>query len=251
MEVFKDDRLLPKAIERSWRIWPDRFGANPSTLRRMLKTYPGAASVSNFRPTLARAIIDRFSPAEGTVVDFAAGYGGRLVGCLTLDRRYVGIEPCKEQVDGLRETIRVLMDVRPTGADAEIRQGCAEEVLPCLPDRFADLVFSSPPYYDWERYSQEPTQSFVRYPSYTLWLKGFLGCVIRESRRILKRGGRLILNLPRRNRLPTQNDVEQLAAAQGLRRADTLPMLLARVPYLHPRRAGPFKSELLLIFETC
>src|SRR5205807_9970347 len=50
MQVFKDDNLLRKAIERSFTIWPDRFGANASCMRRMLKTFPGAASVSNYRP---------------------------------------------------------------------------------------------------------------------------------------------------------------------------------------------------------
>src|SRR5271166_1874874 len=44
MEIFNDDQLLRLAIERSLTIWPDRFGANASCLRRMLKSYPGSAS---------------------------------------------------------------------------------------------------------------------------------------------------------------------------------------------------------------
>src|ERR1035441_2538522 len=71
MQVFEDDELLRKAIERAWTIWPDRFGANPSNLRRMLKTFTHTAAVSNFRPTLARAVIDRYSQAGNTVLDFS------------------------------------------------------------------------------------------------------------------------------------------------------------------------------------
>src|ERR1051326_5786207 len=37
-EVFLDDRLLRKAIERALTIWPDRFGVNASCLRRILKS---------------------------------------------------------------------------------------------------------------------------------------------------------------------------------------------------------------------
>src|SRR5258707_2257826 len=39
MEVFNDDQLLRKAIERALTIWPDRFAANASCLRRILKTF--------------------------------------------------------------------------------------------------------------------------------------------------------------------------------------------------------------------
>src|SRR5579864_164062 len=129
MDIFQDDTLLRRALTRSWSIWPDRFGVNASCLRRMLKTFPGTASVSNFRPTLARAVVDRFSPLGGTVVDFAAGYGGRLVGCLSLDRRYIGIEPCDDQVKGLRRTLAVLTEHYPPGPSAIIRHGCAEDIL--------------------------------------------------------------------------------------------------------------------------
>lgn len=249
MDVFQDDDLLQAAIERAWTIWPDRFGANSSTLRRMLKTFPSTASVSNFRPTLARAVIERYSPPASTVVDFSAGFGGRLTGCLTLPRNYIGIEPNSEQVIGLRSTISALVALMPRNASAEIIEGCAEDVLPHLPSRSAGLIFSSPPYYNWERYSDSPNQSFIRYGSYETWLQGFLAPAIYESRRILKRGGRLVLNISGRSRYPSADDVIAIAERSHFRLAEKIPMLLARVPYLHPRDSGPFKPELLLVFE--
>ncbi len=249
MDVFSDDTLLRQALMRAWSIWPDRFGVNASCLRRILKTFPGTASVSNFRPTLARAVADRFSPAGGTVVDFAAGYGGRLVGCLSLDRAYVGIEPCDAQVEGLRRTMAALAEHTAPGASATIRHGCAEDILPKLPTSSADLVFSSPPFYDWEKYSEQPTQSYVRYPSYQTWLNCFLASAIKESGRILKPGGRLVLNVPGRYRRPGKDDVQHLALESGFGLEATFPLLLARVPYLHPRGGGPFKAEFLMVFQ--
>ena len=136
MDVFRDDELLGAAIERAWTIWPDRYGANSSTLRRMLKTFPSTASVSNFRPTLARAVMERYSPAGSTVLDFSAGFGGRLTGCLTLERNYIGIEPNADQVIGLRSTVSALIPLRHRRATAEIVEGCAEDLLPQLPARF-------------------------------------------------------------------------------------------------------------------
>ncbi|HMF79370.1 MAG TPA: hypothetical protein VK604_27160 [Bryobacteraceae bacterium] len=249
MDVFQDDSLLQAAIERAWTIWPDRCGANSSTLRRMLKTFPSTASVSNFRPTLARAVIERYSAPGSTVVDFSAGYGGRLTGCLTLDRNYIGIEPNEEQVAGLRSTIGALVPLMDGNPTAEIIEGCAEDVLPHMPPRLAGLVFSSPPYYNWERYSDSPKQSFIRYGSYDGWLKGFLEPCIWESRRILRRSGRLVLNISGRSRWPSAEDVIRIAERSNFRLIEVMPMLLARVPYLHPRGGGPYKPELLLVFE--
>lgn len=248
MDVFEDDELLTAALERAWTVWPDRFGANASCLRRMLKTFPGTACVSNFRPTLARAVIDRYSSRGDTLLDFAAGYGGRLVGSLTLARHYIGIEPSPRQVSGLRRMIEWLEKSRPPESAATILQGCAEDVLPSIPTRSISLVFSSPPYHDWERYGRDATQSYVRYEAYADWLDGFLWPVITHSHRVLRRGGLLIMNVSGGRRRPSVENVVDMARDGGFRLSARKPMLLARVPYLHPRRGGPYKPEALLIF---
>lgn len=249
MDVFLKDELLMAALARAWTVWPDRFGANASCLRQMLRTFPGTASVSNFRPTLARAVIARYSPPDGVVVDFSAGFGGRLVGCLTLNRHYVGIEPSVRQVTGLRRTVLALVRTSSARATATVHRGCAEALAGRWTSAKADLVFSSPPYFDWERYSTQATQSYVRYRTYDAWLRGFLAPVIAHSHEVLERGGRLVLNVSNGQRLPTPDVVEQLARRVGFELEDRLPLLLARVPYLHPRTRRPYKPELLLVFR--
>jgi hypothetical protein len=249
MDVYLDDDLLLAALKRAWTVWPDRFGANASSLRRMLKTFPGTASVSNFRPTLARAIASRYSPTGGVIVDFAAGFGGRLLGCLTLDREYIGIEPSTRQLSGLRRTVRFLGRTGILPGRAQLHHGCAEDILGASVSVKAQLVFSSPPYYDWERYSRQPTQSYIRYRSYDDWVRGFLAPVIDQSYRTLDNAGRFVLNVSNGQRLPTPVDVEHLAKKAGFAVVERVPLLLARVPYLHPRGNGPYKPELLIVFR--
>jgi len=246
-DVFIDDGLLRAAIRRSWSIWPDRFGANPATLRRILKTFPGTASVSNFRPTVARSVFGYFSEEGSTVVDFSAGYGGRLLGSLPLKRHYIGIEPCRAQKKGLMMMLQALRGAHTLGS-AEILHGCAEDLMPGLPRSCADLVFSSPPYFNWERYSNDPSQSFIRHATYEAWKEGFLRPVLNESARVLRKGGCLVLNISGRGRRPQTPEVKIMCRAAGLRFVGSIPMLISKVPYMHPRNNRPHKLEILLVF---
>jgi hypothetical protein len=249
IEVFNDDDLLRSAIQRSLTIWPDRFGANASSLRRMLKSYSGAASVSNYRPMIARAIVSKYSPASGYVVDFAAGYGGRLLGTLAAGRSYLGVEPNREQVLGFRKMVEALKSAGFSLPDVKILKGRAEYKLSKVQTAFADLVFSSPPFFNWEHYSSDHAQSFKRYPEYDLWRVRFLEPVIAESFRILKNGGHLALNVTNGKRVPSPADVKDVALQMGFRLRSTSKMLFPKLPYLHPRDGNAIKSELLLVFR--
>lgn len=249
MEIFKDDKLLKCALERSLRIWPERFGTNASCLRRILKSYSDAASVSNYRPMIARAVITKYSPNQGCVLDFSAGYGGRLLGALAAGREYTGIEPNKSQVSGMKRMVRALITAKFTLPDVEVIHGCAEDHLTRIAARSMDLVFSSPPFFNWERYSQSPRQSFRRYPTYEVWKANFLQPVIAQSFRVLERGGYLVLNISNGNRLPSSKDVEDLARREGFTLNSVQHMTFPKLPYLHPRDGTSFKKELLLVFK--
>lgn len=250
MELFNDDNLLRRVIERSLRVWPDRFGANASCLRRMLKTFPGAASVSNYRPMIAKAIMSKYCPQGGTVVDFAAGYGGRLLGAIAARRNYIGIEPNRVQVLGFIKMSKTISAHGFRLPKLKFRHGTAEEELQRLRRGYADLVFSSPPFFDWERYSTSPNQSFRRYGRYDLWLTEFLTPAIVQSHRILKVRGYLALNVTNGNRLPKPEDISEIAMRAGFRLSPLVhEMVFPKVPYLHPRDAGPVKRELIMVFR--
>lgn len=63
LDVFKDDGLLRSALARRMRLGNCE---TVSDLRKALRTYSGTQSVSNFRPTAAAAIYDRYLPdSEG------------------------------------------------------------------------------------------------------------------------------------------------------------------------------------------
>jgi hypothetical protein len=248
LEVFLDDCLLRKAIERALTIWPDRFGANASCLRRILKSFPSTASVSNYRPMVAKAVMGKYS-RQGPVVDFSAGYGGRLLGALALGGTYIGIEPNRAQTTGFRRMKDVLGRLQFSLPKIKILNGIAEIELLRLSSESAELVFSSPPFFDWEHYSESSRQSFRRFPDYDAWFNGFLKPVVAESHRILERHGYLVLNVTNGNRLPSASDVMKAAKIAGFKLLTCHHMVFPKIPYLHPRNGQPAKSELLLVFR--
>mgnify|MGYP001281622682 CR=1 FL=1 len=83
----------------------EMFGSvdSPSGLRKILKVITGTQGVSNFRPTAAQAIYERFMPDGGTTWDMSGGYGGRLLGAIKTHINYIATEPAKETFDGLTQ----------------------------------------------------------------------------------------------------------------------------------------------------
>jgi hypothetical protein len=248
LDRFEDDQVLRRVLRRCLEVWPGRFSVNASNLRRMLTTFSHTARVSNFRPTAAKALYETYSGDGDPVLDFSAGYGGRLLGCCPLHRTYVGVDPCAGQIRGLRamvETLGRLVDVR---VRVEIEPRCAEDVLPGLPEASFPLVFSSPPYFDAERYSEEMTQSYLRYPRYEEWVERFLGMLIAESARVLSPGGHLLINVADVHGYELTREVRRLAAPH-LQLVTVLRLRLGHKPYLRKYTGCNFKYEPIFVFR--
>jgi hypothetical protein len=60
---------------------------------------------------------------------------------------------------------------------------------------YFDIYFSSPPYFDCERYSTDETQSYKKFPKYDLWIKGFYRQTIYNACDALKKDGVFAINI--------------------------------------------------------
>jgi hypothetical protein len=163
-----------KDLERAIRFQLDHGGSvEPKRVLRAITMQCRTPTV--FRPTVARFLYDRYLPSGGSVWDPCSGYGGRLMGAAAARGiRYVGTDVDQETVGGNLHLAEAI------GYEAcELACASAEDFEP--PD--VDLVFTSPPYYDRELYSQDKGQSWVRYgDGFKSWVEGFLRPVIRTSR---------------------------------------------------------------------
>lgn len=246
MEVFNDDEMFRDSIRRVVRLWQDRRPLTPSNIRRILATYVNTKRVSNFRPTVACALFERYSNDGGVILDPAAGYGGRMLGVFPLLRTYIGIEPNKNAYKGNLAMQRTLAnEIR--GA-VELIHGCAEDIIPQFSTSSVDLVIFSPPYFRRERYSNEPNQSWLRYLTYEEWKSGFLERVLQQCQRILRPRGFLILNVANTESHPVANDAKTILR-NLLRFHYCYQMMIGSVPYHRNGKHGGFRHEPVYIFR--
>lgn len=110
---------------------------------------PNGTSV--FDPVLCELAYRWFCPPGGLVLDPFAGGSVRGVVASRLGRRYLGIDLSERQVFANREQAKTLC----TQPFPEWRKGDARE-LPTLGNgALADFIFSCPPYWNLERYSDD------------------------------------------------------------------------------------------------
>ena len=244
---FDNDDKLRLVIHRALTFYSDRSSVNECNLRRMLSIFSNTSRVSNFRPTAAKAIFQEFSNEGDTVVDFSAGYGGRLLGC-TAKSPLHWHRALPQSGPGPSRDDRYSKPTRKACCPATVHQECAEDFLPLIAPNSVPLVFSSPPYFNNEQYSDENSQSYLRYPMYEDWLDRFLGKVVAESYRILTPGGRFVVNIADIERFDLAKDLVRMARKYfTLER--TLKLRLGNKPYLRKQSGESYKHEPVFVFR--
>jgi len=190
-EAFTDDVKFKKVIRK--RLQRGGY-MNDSGIRKELKTSSNIQAVSNFRPSSARAIYDRYG--GGHVYDPSCGFGGRMIGAISSPKvtEYTGVEPSTKTYEGLLD-----MRERVSNKTINILNVGSEDYVP--PD--VDMIFTSPPYFNTEVYSDEPTQSCNKYPDREKWLNNYLRKTIDNCYEGLKKGGVMAINIANVKNYPT------------------------------------------------
>src|ERR1035437_2395775 len=164
---------------------------NPTVLRNLISLRKYIAA--QFRPSAAKVIYDIFMPK--TTLDFSMGWGDRILGAHASDyvEKYVGIDPNKNLFEGYNNQIRCY-NCLGEKKEFEFICGRAEDENIILKDEF-DLIFTSPPYFDKEKYDQSDQQSYKMYKDFDSWLNNFLCKAIELRSKNLKSGGYLVINI--------------------------------------------------------
>ena len=153
---------------------------------------------SQFKPNAAKALYDYFDVKN--VLDFSAGWGDRLAGFYASlnTELYVGLDPRVEnhpiyhkQAKYYSELLTMFEKKKEVFFHAEP----AEDFDYSEYNDTFDIVFTSPPYFNVERYSYDDTQSWVRYKTINDWNKDFLHKAIEKMWPSIRSGGKLCVNI--------------------------------------------------------
>ena len=153
---------------------------------------------SQFKPNVAKILYDKLESKN--ILDFSAGWGDRLAGFYGSEsgKYYLGIDPRKEnhpiyqQQKDFYETHRTFFEVEK---DCDFICSPAEDVDFMEYEGIFDTVFTSPPYFNVERYSYDDTQSWVKYKDINDWNEKFLQRTLKNLWCSVKSGGYLLVNI--------------------------------------------------------
>jgi tRNA1(Val) A37 N6-methylase TrmN6 len=164
------------------------------TLRESI--YEQVKECTSFKPTNLLAVIQMFKPES--ILDFSAGWGDRLIGFIASDAKsYCGIDPNDCVHIGYKAIVKFFKkEIVATGKKIKLINDKFEDIN--LKKSKYDMVFTSPPYFDLEDYTDDnivnsKKQSSYNYKTQKSWFHNFLKVAINKSCEHLNKDGHLIL----------------------------------------------------------
>jgi DNA methylase len=249
MQVFEDEESLRTGLKKVRYLSPQ--GINEKTVQHNIGITSGAQTVSNFRPTAAGAIYRYFLPPSrfpkgGVVWDMSMGFGGRLFGAMACGAvsKYIGTDPSTPTFEGLQRIVEEFNFHERT----ELHKLGSQEFVP--DHESLDLCFTSPPYRDTEKYTNEETQSYKEFDTKEKWLHGFMEQTLRNCHRGLKPGAICAVNIESVKSYPTVcEDMIKVAEQLGFKLVDVLKLTLSRLPGSKLKATQPYKYERVFVFQ--
>ena len=190
-DFFKDDKRLLGYCKTVLK-----YCTSSLEMFKMM-SFRGSSRCYNFRPATAKALYELYGKENSKVLDTSSGFGGRLLGFFTAKNtaEYVGIDP--NTADSCNKFI-LYMSRYFTNKKAYVNKiGSEDFTIENYPqyENYFDISFTSPPYFNIERYSDDITQSHVKFNTYDAWLDGFYRNTIYNSCNSLKLDGVFAVNI--------------------------------------------------------
>ena len=251
---FNHDNKLKRAIKLAY-VHRDEGEDTviPKNIRRALELVNGG-TIQNFKPMNARAVWEYICPVfRGNLLDFSSGYGGRMLGAMTSNLRYhyTGIDPNTRTFQGL-EALGQLLDEQNIGSGYAMNCMTSEEFAPA--PKFYDAAFSSPPYFNLETYTDEPTQCMNRYTTLSAWFDGYVAPTLQMVHKALADDGIYAVNIADykngKEQFAIVDQWKELSKQVGFEYQETVDMILNVRPGVgNNKLEKAYKSEGIYIFR--
>jgi DNA modification methylase len=124
----------------------------------------------------------------------------------------------------------------------------SEEFQPCA--NGLDLCFTSPPYFDLEKYADEPTQSYKKFDNKEAWVEGFLRKTFENCYYGLKPDKYMIINIADvkgKHNINLEGETIRIAQEVGFKMIDTWFLALSNINLKN--KGLTFKYEPIYLFK--
>ncbi|HRR49665.1 MAG TPA: DNA methyltransferase [Bacteroidales bacterium] len=258
IDLFRDKNVYMKKMKRM--LWKDKLNGwrdNPykqvwPTLKQSIRMGSGTQPVSNIRCPVAKWIYQTYMlkllpEVEGdevVVFDPSMGWGGRLISFLSASSKirnkkciYIGTDPNSVIYERYGMVERFWKKFIDPSCTAEVHPLCMGSEEFDKSDLFkkykgkAVLAYTSPPYFNRERYSTDEQQSYKKFSSYDSWKNGFLKKTMENVRDFLMPNGIFVWNianikLSKGKYLKMEDDSVAIAKQVGMKEYDKIHMLM-------------------------
>jgi len=234
------------------------FTAEEKTMkffRKFMRSLSGGYFTYNYKPDISKVIYDLYGN-RGKIFDFSMGWAGRLVGFLASDaREYVGVDVNHKNFKSYRNVVKAYGKKGLGKKKVSFFETPAEDFCPEEYHDYFDLSFSSPPYFVKEIYSDDPNQHHLRYgDDFETWCDGFLKPMIKNQYKMLKKGGRLIINIAdvtiKTKTYPLERYTVDYAKSIGFIEDEPIYMKINKSPFMRNKNVNDrTKKELGFKFE--
>ena len=248
-------RMVPSSLEKNrciqirmvnstTRIFPHGFKSFRVSMCQYAVNWPAVG---------ARALYEKYTTGiqNPVIWDPSSGWAGRLAGAVTARTRplYIGCDPNTDHlwvdeagVQHSKYTEIAAYHASRTPFDAPPKVlffPCGSEVMKDQPEfqqyqGKVDVVFTSPPYFAKELYSDDPEQSARKFSEFEGWCEGFLKPTIETAAKWLKSGGVLLWNIADAKfggkMLPLEQRSIDYAVGAGLVQQETIRLLMSNMP---------------------
>lgn len=199
---FNDIWTNVNKLEKILR-WNRKSHTTPylSELKRGVYFCCGLTKSTMFRPHLAKLITSNLKGDR--VLDPCCGWGGRLLGTVASGKSYTGFEPNIDTYNNLISLVQFL------GIEEYVTlyNDVVENIENYNLEKF-DIILTSPPYFNLEVYSDDPSQSENKYTTYTEWSEGWLKDVICKTNKLLNNDGVSCWNVHNVGKMKIIDDVK-------------------------------------------
>lgn len=245
-EAFDDDDLLKKVIHN--RL-DSNYNMTGNMLKQGLYSSKIAYRASIFFPHIAKFLYSRYVNDGDIIYDYSTGFGQRLLGALSLPYKvkYVGIDIDPVTIKSNQSIYDFCRENRPM-LNKEVDLYCmgAEDFCDEQYHGKVKLAFSSPPYWNVERYSNDTKQAGNQ--GYTDFLKWWQK-VVNNIDQMLSINGLFAINIADMADIFTiKKDMCGIIQKKGFQIMEEYKIQLTRNLKFN-NRTGQHKYEPIIVFK--